>query len=134
MPDEMTWIAPVYLRILMDRAASNPETPDDVVLTNEALEYAQKALDGEVPAPEAKPATVAVTGGEKCRAVKHGGTTLLCGEPKDHGGTWHKATYTESREVVYDGSHHVIHMTETVTWEPVDHVREATRHIMAGLT
>ena len=52
----MTWIAPVYLRILMDRAAHNPEPPDDPALTSEALEYAQKALDGEIPAPHAKPA------------------------------------------------------------------------------
>lgn len=51
----MTWIAPVYLRVLMERAATNPETPYDVVRVTEALEYAQKALDGEVPEPEAGP-------------------------------------------------------------------------------
>lgn len=50
----MTWIAPVYLRILMDRAAGNPEPSDDVARTNEALEYAAKALDGKVPPPEPK--------------------------------------------------------------------------------
>ena len=55
MTDQMTWIAPVYLRVLVERAATNPETPYDVVLTTEALEYAQKALNGNVPAPEAKP-------------------------------------------------------------------------------
>lgn len=54
MPDEMTWIAPVYLRLLVQRAASHPDAPEDPVLTNEALEYALKALDGNVPPPEPK--------------------------------------------------------------------------------
>jgi transcriptional regulator with XRE-family HTH domain len=49
---EMTWIAPVYLRVLVDRAESNPEPPEDAVLTAEALQYAAKALNGEIPAPE----------------------------------------------------------------------------------
>ena len=52
---KMTWIAPVYLRLLMDRAASNEKPPEDPALTNEALQYAERALNGEVPAPEAKP-------------------------------------------------------------------------------
>ena len=56
MTPKMTWIAPVYLRVLMDRAASNPVAPDDPALENEALRYAERALHGEVPAPEAKPA------------------------------------------------------------------------------
>jgi hypothetical protein len=51
----MTWIAPVYLQILMERAAANAEPPEDATLTNEALEYAQRALHGEMPPPEAKP-------------------------------------------------------------------------------
>ena len=55
MPEQMTWIAPAYLRVLMERAASNPEVSiEDVHLLNEALEYAQKALDGKVPPPEPK--------------------------------------------------------------------------------
>ena len=76
------------------------------------------------------------TGPRKCRAVKHGGVTLHCTEDEDHDkgpdATWHRAVYHEHREVTYDGAHHVIDMTETVTWEPVDHVAEATRHLMAG--
>jgi hypothetical protein len=69
---------------------------------------------------------------ETCGAVKQGGVTLRCTEPKDHGESWHKATYTDHREIDYDGAHHVIHMVETVTWKPVDLIREATRHLMAG--
>jgi hypothetical protein len=71
----------------------------------------------------------------KCRAVKHGGVTLHCTEPEGHDGgpdpTWHKAVYSEHREVNYDGAYHVIDMTERVTWEPVDHVAEAVRHLTA---
>lgn len=69
---------------------------------------------------------------EICGAVKQGGVTLRCTEPEGHEPAWHKAVYTEHREIDYDGAHHVIHMVETVTWKPVDHIREATRHIMAG--
>lgn len=71
--------------------------------------------------------------GEKCRAVKHGRVDLHCTLPKDHAGDeWHQATFTAHQEITYDGAHHVIHSVETVTWEPVDHIREATRHLMAG--
>lgn len=74
---------------------------------------------------------------EKCRAVKHGRVDLHCTEPKGHDGQrgpdyWHKATFTDHQEITYDGARHVIHSVETVTWEPVDHIREATRHLMAG--
>lgn len=48
----MTWIAPVYLRVLMDRAASNQEPPEDPVILAEALQYAERALDGEAAGPE----------------------------------------------------------------------------------
>lgn len=70
----------------------------------------------------------------KCGAVKHGGVTLRCGEPDGHAkdGSWHKAMFTEHRELVYDGAHHVIDTVETVTWEPVDYIREAVRHMMTG--
>lgn len=64
----------------------------------------------------------------KCRAVKHGGVPLHCSLPDKHEG-WHKAVYTDSREIDYDGSHHEIHMTETVIWEPIDYI---TRHLLAG--
>ena len=57
--EAMTWIAPVYLHLLVERAAANPDPPEDVALTNEALQYARKALDGEVPAPEARPGPAA---------------------------------------------------------------------------
>jgi hypothetical protein len=67
----------------------------------------------------------------KCGAVKQGGVTLRCELAEDHGTDWHRATYTDHREIVYDGAHHVIDMVETVTWEPVDHVKEAVRHMFA---
>ena len=54
MPEQMTWIAPVYLHLLVERAAANPDPPEDVASMNEALQYARKALDGEVPPPEPK--------------------------------------------------------------------------------
>jgi hypothetical protein len=49
---EMTWIAPVYLRALMDRARTCLEPSEDPAILNEALQYAERALDGEVPGPE----------------------------------------------------------------------------------
>jgi hypothetical protein len=52
----MTWIAPQYLSLLMDRAASNPEPPGDPELVNEALQYAAKALDSTVAPPDPEPA------------------------------------------------------------------------------
>jgi hypothetical protein len=86
----------------------------------------------EVTAPQV---TVAV----KCRAVKHGAVDLQCSLPADHDrpeddkpGTWHESALTERREIDYDGAHHLIVITETVTWEPVDHAAEAARHLMAG--
>lgn len=75
----------------------------------------------------------------KCRDVKRGAVDLQCTLPLGHDkpgggqpGTWHEAMYTEHREVTYDGARHVIDLTEHVIWEPVDHVAEATRHLMAG--
>ncbi|HEV2376193.1 MAG TPA: hypothetical protein VGS19_28990 [Streptosporangiaceae bacterium] len=65
-----------------------------------------------------------------CRDVKHGRVTLLCELEEGHEG-WHKAVYTQHEEVTYQGSHHVMDLTETVTWEPVDHLAEAVRHIAA---
>lgn len=67
----------------------------------------------------------------KCGAVKQGGVTLRCRLPEKHEG-WHQADYTDHREIAYDGAHHVIDTVETVTWEPVDHVREAVRHLFEG--
>ena len=44
--------------------------------------------------------------GPKCGAVKTGGVTLRCELDKDHAedGSWHKAVYTETREMYYDGA------------------------------
>jgi len=76
---------------------------------------------------------------EKCRAIRRGVVDLLCGEPLDHvlpkdgkPGTWHEAAFTDRRELDYDGAHHSIVITETVRWEPADHVTEAITRIMAG--
>jgi hypothetical protein len=78
----------------------------------------------------------------KCRAGKHGVVDLECELPLGHAddykpGTeseegWHKSVLTRHEDITYSSSHHVIHITETVTWEPVDHVAEATRHLMAA--
>jgi len=88
----------------------------------------------ELPAP-AGPA-------RKCRVVKHGRVDLLCILPEGHtaayqpgSGTedgWHMSVLTEHQETSYDGAHHVVDFTETVRWEPVDHIAEATRHLLAG--
>ena len=66
MPEQMTWIAPVYLHILVERAAANPDPPEDLQLTGEALQYARKALDGEVP-PPVEPEDPALPPGEWAR-------------------------------------------------------------------
>lgn len=68
MTDQMTWIARVYLHLLVERAAANPDPPEDVQLTNEALQYARKALNGEVPPPfEPTPKIPALPPGEYAR-------------------------------------------------------------------
>ena len=78
-------------------------------------------------------------GPRKCRAVKHGRVDLHCTEPEGHDRpkegdpTWHMAVYTDHHEVTYDGARHVVHLVETVTWEPVDHAAEAARHLMAAV-
>lgn len=75
----------------------------------------------------------------KCRAVKHGVVDLQCSLAAGHDrpedgkpGSWHTARLTDRRDIDYDGAHHTIIITETVTWEPVDHAAEAARHLMAG--
>ncbi len=75
--------------------------------------------------------TDAKPGAEKCRDVKHGRIDLHCTRTRGHEG-WHEADYADHQEVTYDGARHTVHMTEHVEWEPVDHVKEAVRHIMAG--
>jgi hypothetical protein len=65
-----------------------------------------------------------------CRAIKNGMVSLQCELPDGHEG-WHKGVYYDRSEVTYLGSHHVVERTETVTWEPLDHVKEAVRHMMA---
>jgi hypothetical protein len=76
---------------------------------------------------------------EACRSIKQGVTDLRCSLERGHDepqggqpGTWHESVYTERREVDYPGARHEIKITEIVTWEPVDHAAEATRHLMAG--
>lgn len=66
----------------------------------------------------------------RCYAVKQGRVTLTCELDEGHDG-WHEATYTDHQEVTYQGARHVVDLTEAVTWEPVDHVAEAVRHITA---
>jgi hypothetical protein len=70
----------------------------------------------------------------RCRATKHGGIDLTCELEQDHdrgeSPTWHEATYTEHREATYQGARHVMNVTEHVTWEPVDQVKEAMRLMM----
>ena len=75
---------------------------------------------------------------EECGAVKHGVVDLRCSEERGHDeptqerpATWHEAVYVSRHEVDYPGAHHVVNVTETVTWEPVDHAAEASRHILA---
>ena len=74
----------------------------------------------------------------KCHDVKNGRIDLHCTEPEGHAWpaegepTWHKAVYSSRQEITYDGAYHLVEQTETVTWEPVDHAAEATRHLMAG--
>jgi hypothetical protein len=81
-------------------------------------------------APDAEP--------RKCRAVKGGRIDLHCTEPDGHDRpaegepTWHRAVYVSRQEIDYDGAHHVIEQTETVEWEPLDHIGESVRHLMAG--
>jgi hypothetical protein len=75
-----------------------------------------------VAEPDA-PATV-------CGAPKDGGYRLHCELPPGHEPDWHKGVWHEHREVTYLGSHHVIELTETVTWEPVDRVKEALNRLV----
>ena len=65
-----------------------------------------------------------------CGAPKEGGYRLHCELPPGHEPGWHKAVYHERREATYLGSHHLIESTETVTWEPVDHFKEAMNRLV----
>jgi hypothetical protein len=66
--------------------------------------------------------------------TKHGRVDLTCELEQDHdrgeNPTWHAANYTDHQEVTYPGARHVLHLTEYVTWEPVDQVKEAVRLMM----
>jgi hypothetical protein len=72
----------------------------------------------------------------KCGDFKRGGVDLRCvllpGHAEGPEASWHAATCIEHRTIETDGERHEIRIRETVTWKPVDHVREAVRHIMAG--
>ena len=72
----------------------------------------------------------------KCGDLKRGNIDLRCvllpGHAEGPDATWHAATCIEHRTIEYDGARHEIYIRETVTWEPVDHVREAVRHLKAG--
>lgn len=82
--------------------------------------------------------TATETEPRKCRAIKSGRIDLHCTEPEGHDHpaegepTWHSAVYTSHQDITYDGSRHTVDTVERVTWEPVDHIAEVTRHLMAG--
>ena len=65
-----------------------------------------------------------------CGAPKEGGYRLHCELPPGHEPGWHKAVCHDRREVTYLGSHYLMEATETVTWEPVDRVREAVARLV----
>ena len=69
----------------------------------------------------------------RCRAVKQGRVTLTCERDPGHEG-WHSAIFSDHQEITYQGAHHVVNMTETVTWESPGHVQEAVKHIGAAVT
>ena len=67
----------------------------------------------------------------RCYEPKQGRVDLTCELADGHEG-WHKATYTDHQEVVYQGAHHDVHLTETVTWEgSKPQIAAALRHITA---
>lgn len=105
-------------------AADAPREPEGTQL---AAQLGDMMGGPEVPADPGK------TEPHKCRAVKRGGVDLHCTKDEDHdkgtGATWHQAVCCEHREVTYDGSHHVIDITELVTWEPADEVAEIVRKL-----
>lgn len=68
---------------------------------------------------------------ELCRVVKHGRVDLYCTRPDGHEG-WHEAAFSDSQEIIYPGAHHIVRTEEHVTWEPVDHVKEAVRQLIKG--
>jgi hypothetical protein len=92
----------------------------------------------EAPGTKAEP--------RKCRDRKAGKIDLTCELDEGHvceehapepcppgcEGGWHYAECTWHQEVRYDGSRHDTTTREVVYWEPVDHVAEATRHLMAA--
>ena len=60
---------------------------------------------------------------ERCGSIKHGGVTLQCTEPAGHEPDWHRSVFTDHREISYDGAHHVVDITEVVTWDPAAFAR-----------
>lgn len=125
------------------RAESPAPVPDGpAALSTGPLEPSPvaAALDLEPPGRLVRETSLQEGAGEgkseprKCRAVKHGGITLYCTEDEGHDArrdaTWHKAVHVMQEKHAYPGGRHVIDRTETVEWEPVDNIGEATRHLM----
>lgn len=82
--------------------------------------------------PQAGAAEPAAPETPLCRDVKRGRVDLTCELPPGHEPEWHKAVCVSRQEITTHDTHHVVGITETVTWEPVDHVKEAVRHLMKG--
>lgn len=68
----------------------------------------------------------------RCYAPKDGRIALTCELDEGHEG-WHRAVYHDRQEITYQGAHHVVDLTESVTWEPFAAQLAATmRRITAG--
>jgi hypothetical protein len=70
-----------------------------------------------------------------CLARKAGRVDLLCELPISHvaEGDWHMATYTDHQKITYLGARHIVHVTETVSWEPRSPVKEALERMKGEL-
>ena len=105
---------------------TQPPTPASQHTTGEA---AGRPCEENPVTTEQPPEVTGASDGE-CRDIKQGRVDLHCVLPRGHEG-WHVATYRDHQTITYDGARHEVTLTEEVTWEPVDHVREAVRRLMS---
>jgi hypothetical protein len=71
---------------------------------------------------------------ETCGAARSiGSHSLRCALRPGHtvNDGWHESLVTRDEVITFADLRHVVHTEESITWAPVDRIKDAVRHLMA---